>query len=587
MKAKSMLRGAIAAAAAALLLLATLNGVSAQGARCNAQDSQALLDFKASLVDEEGIFNTWVAGTDCCQWNGVAACDPVTGRVTELNLGGSGTSPSRNPSFKGVVGESLGRLSGIGSIVLEFFDLQSEIPASLGQLSNLFQLVLGNMGLVGKIPASIGNLVKLQNFNVNGNALVGPLPVELCKLVNIKDVDFGSNQIGGNLPACIGTSWLQIEEMDFRNNLLTGPFPNIGNLQSLLLLWLNKNKLSGRLPSSLGRLTKLERMDVSENQLSGPLPKEIGNMKGLTDLVCSRNKISGSIPAQLGNLDQLAALYLDRNQLSGSIPTFLGNFKSIRILDLSRNKLVGSIPPQLGSLTDDESVLIDISFNRLTGPVPPSVGGVRGGTFLANNNALTGGFNLALARLSTVNLANNRLSDARKIGTLPTGIDNQLIFLNLANNKFSGMFPSWIFEPSYIELDLSGNKFRGSPLPFFDRDISNLNLSSNPLATTLPTAKFKAGSLSVLDLSNCQLSGPITSQFLFNLNPAVSIYFKNNKLSGPLPQDIGTSLFRCSELDLSNNLLNGTIPASFSRLDNLNFLDLSGNQFEGNVPSIP
>jgi hypothetical protein len=35
---------------------------------CNASDRDALLAFKAQLIDTEGALNDWDAGTDCCIW---------------------------------------------------------------------------------------------------------------------------------------------------------------------------------------------------------------------------------------------------------------------------------------------------------------------------------------------------------------------------------------------------------------------------------------------------------------------------------------------------------------------------------------
>ncbi len=35
---------------------------------CNASDRDALLEFKAQLIDTEGALNDWDAQTDCCIW---------------------------------------------------------------------------------------------------------------------------------------------------------------------------------------------------------------------------------------------------------------------------------------------------------------------------------------------------------------------------------------------------------------------------------------------------------------------------------------------------------------------------------------
>ena len=64
------------------------------------------------------------------------------------------------------------------------------------------------------------------------------------------------------------------------------------------------------------------------------------------------NNLSGIIPAQLGDLTNLRILRLADNQLSGSIPATLNNLTNLSSLFLADNQLTGSIPPELGNLTN-------------------------------------------------------------------------------------------------------------------------------------------------------------------------------------------------------------------------------------------
>ena len=52
---------------------------------CIASESRALLEFKASLVDRADRLASWIAGEDCCSWDGIT-CNPRTGHVEKLHL---------------------------------------------------------------------------------------------------------------------------------------------------------------------------------------------------------------------------------------------------------------------------------------------------------------------------------------------------------------------------------------------------------------------------------------------------------------------------------------------------------------------
>jgi hypothetical protein len=113
---------------------------------------------------------------------------------------------------------------------------------------------------------------------------------------------------------------------------------------------LSKNKLSGSIPESLGKLSKLKDLILHENQLSGSIPESLGKLSNLEVLILHENQLSGSIPESLGKLSNLEGLILHENQLSGSIPESLGNLSNLKVLLLHNNKLCGDIPLSLVNL---------------------------------------------------------------------------------------------------------------------------------------------------------------------------------------------------------------------------------------------
>ncbi|EDN65621.1 leucine rich repeat protein [Beggiatoa sp. PS] len=65
-------------------------------------------------------------------------------------------------------------------------------------------------------------------------------------------------------------------------------------------------------------------LSLDKNKLSGPIPESIGNLKNLTWLSLERNKLSGSIPKSIGKLDNLKYIYVSGNKFScDEIPSSL------------------------------------------------------------------------------------------------------------------------------------------------------------------------------------------------------------------------------------------------------------------------
>ena len=71
-------------------------------------------------------------------------------------------------------------------------------------------------------------------------------------------------------------------------------------------LWLDSNRLSGRLPTELGALTRLGHLSLDRNAaLSGPVPAEFGNLTTLWTLRLNHTGLSGPLPLALANLRSL------------------------------------------------------------------------------------------------------------------------------------------------------------------------------------------------------------------------------------------------------------------------------------------
>ncbi|KQK23267.1 probable leucine-rich repeat receptor-like protein kinase At2g28990 isoform X2 [Brachypodium distachyon] len=106
----------------------------------------------------------------------------------------------------------------------------------------------------------------------------------------------------------------------------------------VLSLDLKNHSLSGSLPDSFGNLTGLNTIFLSGNKLSGPIP-DLSNMQSLAALHLDDNQFSGAINPSLGVLVNLKELFLNNNNLSGQIPLVLKTKPGL-VMKIEGNKLV-------------------------------------------------------------------------------------------------------------------------------------------------------------------------------------------------------------------------------------------------------
>ncbi|MGE5343629.1 MAG: BACON domain-containing protein [Candidatus Omnitrophota bacterium] len=354
---------------------------------------------------------------------------------------------------------------------------------------------------------------------------------------HVTKLNMERNHMSGTIPTQLGTL-SHLEELMLWGNELSGSIPSdLGNLSLLTQLYLDRNKLTGEIPAQLGNLSHLTMLVLSLNKLSGSIPSNLGNLSQLEGLFLYGNELNGEIPAQLSNLHQLKNLYLGANQLNGSIPSELGNLSHLETLNLDANQLSGTIPPELGNLNTLQYLVL--SNNHLSGSITAELG--------------------SLNQLKELNLTNNLLN-----GEIPLELGNleNLNFLYLGYNQLNGSIPSILGNLSHL---------------------SYLVLANNQLTGMIPSQLGNIPMLQTLDLRNNQLIGKIPSG-LGNLTNLKYMYLHHNQLSGTIPLQFG-DLQALRGLYLNNNLLSGDIPTVFGNLQDLYTLFIDHNYLSGTIPS--
>lgn len=293
----------------------------------------------------------------------------------------------------------------------------------------------------------------------------------------------------------------------------------------------NSNWLKGRVSEWFGVWVtgnRVTQLNLINNQVDGPLPPSMGNLTALTGLYLSNNSLHGTIPSSIGGLQNLNFIYLSTNKLNGNIPEEIGNISTLKALHLDHNNLTGEMPESLRRLPILTELVL--SHNQLTGSIPASLGDLRVEKLDLSHNQLSG---IIPNRLTIIrNLTELRLNNNLLTGQIPSGLAPKICYLfDLSSNKLTGSIPS----------DLTNNS-----------TIAHVNLSNNALTGKIPSLSGMPG-LQSLELDSNQLTGSIPSSFS-NLN-------------------------RLVRLNLMNNQLSGTIPSGLCGLPDLQFLQLSNNQF--------
>ncbi|KAE8649768.1 hypothetical protein Csa_012284 [Cucumis sativus] len=249
--------------------------------------------------------------------------------------------------------------------------------------------------------------------------------------------------------------------------------------------------------------------------------------------------LSGEISSSICELPRLAHLNLADNRFNQPIPLHLSQCRSLETLNLSNNLIWGTIPDQI-SLFSSLRVL-DFGKNHVEGKIPEGIG--------------------ALKSLQILNLRSNLIS-----GTVPS-----LVFHNLTE---------------LLVVDLSENSYLLSEIPSEIGKLEKLEellLHSSGFYGEIPSSLLGLRSLSVLDLSQNNLTGKIPEMLGSSLKNLVYFDVSENKLVGSFPNGFcsGKSLVSFS---VHTNFFAGSLPNSLNQCLNLERFQVQNNGFSGDFP---
>ncbi len=476
-----------------------------------------------------------------------------------------------------------------------------------------------NNGLVGTIPSELGTLSVVNRLQLNSNQLNGTIPSELGSLQNLVRLALFQNNLSGEIPSSLG-DLSNLDLLLLYDNQLEGSLPpELGNLNNLSRLALYQNNLTGSVPASFGNLSNLEDLELAENQLSGVLPAELGNLLNLDYLALADNMFSGSPPASIGNIPNLRRISLSSNAFDGTLPEEWGNLTAVTSISLNDNLLTGTIPASYANITSLQR--LDLGINNLTGCYPEEflnticdLGqniGSTGYNFTSNPQLpWFGSMQLFCDGQSQTGAPCNDLNPATEIDVFKedcscAGVnclvsEDSLALVSLYNETdganwtnawdLTQPMDTWfgvtLYEGGCVEgIDLNNQNLNGFiPDAFFELPATQfVIITNNPALTGSIPSSIGCPSLTRLDLSNNQLSGPIPNE----IGGATALRFlnlSNNNINGPIPPDIG-DLCDAEAINLCCNQMEGLVPGELAMMSNVDTLILNDNMLEGLFPT--
>ncbi|KAK7282393.1 hypothetical protein RIF29_11115 [Crotalaria pallida] len=295
------------------------------------------------------------------------------------------------------------------------------------------------------------------------------------------------------------------------------------------------------------------------------------------------------ISTHLLTLDHLQILTLQSTNLTGPITSLSKCSSTLTALDLSRNSLSGSVTNLTTLSLCPNLKSLNFSNNLLQDPIqqPPW-------NFdleildLSHNRFITPDFvpwilSRGCHALTELHLQGNEL--LLEGVTDFSGCTN-LRHLDLSHNNVTAPIPFLGDCASLHHFDISSNKFSGDVAKTLSNchELTHVNVSSNGFISPVPTLPSGAA-IRVLYLGGNQFYGELPAKFVSDLCPTIEeLSLSQNNISGYVPE----AFINCSllwSLDISKNEFRGEVPVSiFIQMKGLKKLVLAFNRFAGALP---
>ena len=324
-------------------------------------DQRGILEkFYYSTSGDDWDYNDgWTVGDDVCEgWFGISCNDE--GEVIKIELAENGLT--------GTPVSELFDLPRLRELDLQGNDMGFDFT-SIDNAAELHTIYLSDTGISS--IEGIGEARALKTFHCTSNS-IEDLPDEIFSVTTLERLFLNYNRIEGRLSSLIG-NLINLQELYLMHNHMVGQIPAaIGELTNLRVLALTENNFGGTLPEELNRLTRLEVLAIQreggvdyDGSAGGD---DVGSNKGESDK--AGDGISGPL-LTFDGLTNIKELYLGSNSLTGTIPyNFLfgvNNFDRQITVDIVSNQISGTVP---STLLQFDSLTLYAAGNKITAVAP-------------------------------------------------------------------------------------------------------------------------------------------------------------------------------------------------------------------------
>ncbi|KAK1746250.1 leucine-rich repeat protein [Skeletonema marinoi] len=478
--------------------------------------------------------------------------------------------------------------------------LTGSFPPALLDISRLERLDLSFNQMMGELPADIGIFFsKMQVLFLHDNQFSGMLPDSLDNMTELKYVQLDSNKFSGRVPSFYnarGILGIDIRNQKAMGGGLTGSIPSnfLQSADGTIIQYINlsSNHISGELPASLARIPAAT-MDFSDNEIEAVHPDLCGTDCALILCAPTTYSASGRQPSPMENCSPCPnAIHWGATSCS-TVPVSLpSNTIGIVTDDVNEDE-------DDDEEDDDEDNYDGVVNNNPVAYTRNDLGILKtlyeecGGDQWKNNQNWSGddfcsfwGITCVPTSSETLVLDGNDIEmDFTSIGSALSLETLSLAFTAISN--VDGINQA----PSLRKLDIANNKFGSIPLQIFQ--ISTLHeLYLGPNSFNLSPIPDSIGDLTELRLLEyTDTTSALKNLVSLNLEEALQeLSFLNlagNYFDGELPSFRASTKLR--RVDLSNNAFIGAIPSDFMESVNSDFfeyLDLKGNDLVGIAPGI-
>ena len=180
----------------------------------------------------------------------------------------------RGMGLVGTIPTTLSSLTNLAALHLSYNNLlRGAIPSQLWEMASLQQLYLSHTSLQGTLSSDVSRLSNLLQLAISATLLSKAVPDSLFTMSQLEELYLGQNQrMAGDISNSLSRlSRLRVLVMTDAGGLLGSSFPtSILGLSELVRLSLASNGLTGSIPIDIGTsLLNLEYLNLKENKFRG------------------------------------------------------------------------------------------------------------------------------------------------------------------------------------------------------------------------------------------------------------------------------------------------------------------------------